>query len=557
MYDLSKDYLLQGGDQAALTQSLDRGGWRCLEEPVRPARVRLLDSFDWGIYLAGALLEERQEAGALWLRWQGLADTGADAGDALEQALSGPPGLAQDLPPGPLRGQVLAAVGVRRLLPVVELQIETRVLRLLDEEDKTLVRLSIECAHLPGPQRDLPPRLRVLPLKGYEAQARALAHWLGTELALEPAPRPLLTEALDAAERAPGGYSSKLAYRLDPAQRADAAAREILLGLLDTLEANIPGAQANLDSEFLHDLRVATRRTRAALTQIPGVLPAAVTDDFKARFAWLQQVTGPVRDLDVYLLEFDAYQASLPASMGADLEPLRAYVLSHYDEAQAQLTADLGSATLADLVRDWRQALSTPAAVGLEPASGPGRHPHPGPLPVGEGDMERAARDLVPNAARPVKALADERIWRMVRRVRKEGLAIGPGSPAEEMHELRKSCKKLRYLMEFFQSLYPGDDIGGAIKLLKVLLDNLGNFQDLAVQADHLRELAGRMSAEGAAGIPALLAMGALVADLLRRREAARTTFAETFRGFDSDAGRALFRGLFQAPAAPLPEATP
>ena len=47
---------------------------------------------------------------------------------------------------------------------------------------------------------------------------------------------------------------------------------------LDTLEANVEGTRADLDSEFLHDLRVATRRTRSALSQIKAVLPAEITE---------------------------------------------------------------------------------------------------------------------------------------------------------------------------------------------------------------------------------------------------------------------------------------
>ncbi len=494
-----------------------RCGWRLVEEPSGRAAVRMLDSFDWGAYLQGAAIEERLEGDQRRLLWHNLS--GGEP--ALEQIVSTAFGLACDLPPGPVQELILGAIGVRRLLPVVELEVETQVLRLLDDEDKTLVRLLIEDYRPSGPGRrcGLVPRLRLIPLKGYEAEASSVARWLGEDLGLELASRPLVADALAAGERPPGGYSSKLAYRLHPNQRADMAARQILQGLLDTIETNIPGARENLDSEFLHDLRVATRRTRAALAQIPGVFPPQVQADFKARFAWLQQMTGPVRDLDVYLLDFDAYQARLPRSMRGDLEPLRAYLLSHYADAQWVLREALDSAPMHQMVRQWRQILFDPT-----PEEG---------LPA--------------NAGRPIKDLAEQRIWRMFRRVRKEGRAITPNSPSEDMHELRKSCKKLRYLMEFFQSLYPGKAIGEAIKLLKILLENLGTFQDLSIQADHLRDMAARMQAEGLAGMPALLAMGALVADLLRRQEAARESFADTFRGFDSDRGKALFRGLFHA----------
>ncbi len=105
----------------------------------------------------------------------------------------------------------------------------------------------------------------------------------------------------------------------------------------------------------------------------------------------------------------------------------------------------------------------------------------------------------------------------MYRRVRKEGRAISPDSPAEDLHELRKSCKKLRYLLEFFSSLYPKKQVGALIKLLKVLLDNLGKFQDLAVQGDHLREMAQTMRDEGVAATDTLLAMGVLVGESVQQ----------------------------------------
>ena len=99
--------------------------------------------------------------------------------------------------------------------------------------------------------------------------------------------------------------------------------------------------------------------------------------------------------------------------------------------------------------------------------------------------------------------------------------------------------------MEFFQSLYPEEDIGPAIKTLKVLLDDLGNLQDLAVQAGQLTDLAATMHREGQADTRALLAMGALVADLLRRQGKARAAFAEIFQSFDARKARGLYRRLF------------
>ena len=177
----------------------------------------------------------------------------------------------------------------------------------------------------------------------------------------------------------------------------------------------------------------------------------------------------------------------------------------------------LESSRFSNLRRDWRAFLEAPVP-------------------------ERSA---LPNATRRTKDVADERIWSMYRRVRKEGRAITPDSPAEDLHELRKSAKKLRYLVEFFDNLYPKKDSRNLVKQFKVLLDNLGNFQDLAVQADHLREMAVRMREEDHAPTDTLLTMGVLVGDLLDHQQQARAKFAEIFTAFDGEENRALFKRLF------------
>jgi len=49
---------------------------------------------------------------------------------------------------------------------------------------------------------------------------------------------------------------------LTPDLPGDCAASALCLRLLDAIEANLPGTLDDRDPEFLHDLRVAVRRTR-------------------------------------------------------------------------------------------------------------------------------------------------------------------------------------------------------------------------------------------------------------------------------------------------------
>jgi CHAD domain-containing protein len=526
MTPVATDYLLSAEqDMDAIAASI-RATLRCEPSPAETLERRFFDSFEWSLYHAGAALEEVRTGDRRELLWQELSDTGALLA---RQPIATEPGLAADLPPGPVRERLAPVLGVRRLLPMVSLVGSRRTLRVLNDDDKTVVRLLLEQARIvtdgPGADVPLPPRLRLVGVRGYPHEHNAAAHRLQAQLELTPAHAPLMLEALAAVGRRPGSYSSKLDYRLDPAQPAEAATRHILRGLLDTIEANVDGTRRNLDPEFLHDLRVATRRTRSALSQIKAVLPQAIVDDFKARFAWLQQVTGPVRDLDVYLLDFPNLEADLPAALRSDLDALRDWLAAHYDTEQRALADALGGERFATLLREWRAFLEAPPRNG--------------------------ARD----AATPIKAVADKRVRRMFKRVLDEGRAIDEASPPAALHELRKSCKKLRYLMEFFQSLYPPDDIKGLIKQTKVLLDNLGGFQDLAVQAEHLRETAADMQTAGAAPLGTLLAMGALMGGMLERQQRARREFARVFASFDSDANAALIRRLCAAkPATPVAE---
>ena len=529
MHDQATDLLLpEDADIAAVADAI-RAHVHCDEGRSGRSVTRFLDSFDWSLYRVGATLEDRLDERGRVLIWRALDQVGADA----VQPIDADVGLVDSVPVGPVRERLAPLLGVRRLLPMVEVRTGSLMLRVLNADDKTVARILVEQHWLAGApaSTDVPllARLRLLPVRGYQQELRETAERLRRHFELELAQIPLFERALAAAGREPGSYSSKLAYHLDPGQRADAATKEILLGLLETIAVNVDGAKSNLDSEFLHDLRVATRRTRSALSQIKGVLPPDIVDDFKGRFAWLQQVTGPVRDLDVYLLDYPRLRDSLPPRLGNDLEPLRDWLSAHYAEEQDQLAAALESSQFLGLLEDWRRFLVSPVLPETAPA----------------------------NAARPIKVVADRRIWRMFRRVRSEGRAITAESPPPELHELRKSCKKLRYLMEFFQSLYPENEVRGLIKQTKLLLDNLGAYQDSSVQAEHLRETAERMHAEGAADTGALLAMGALIKRMLDTQQQARQAFGRTFAEFDDGTNGALFRKLFRVPEAATLERAP
>src|SRR5581483_11196274 len=158
-------------------------------------------------------------------------------------------------------------------------------------------------------------------VRGYARELRRVIEH-ARELGFASPRHRLLDEAVLAAGGAPGGTSSKVAVELLATQRADAAAAAILRRLLEVIEDNFEGTIAATDAEFLHDLRVAVRRTRAVLRELREVFPPAELAHFRAEFKWLQGVTGPARDLDVYVLDFDELREIVPDAMRSDLDPV-------------------------------------------------------------------------------------------------------------------------------------------------------------------------------------------------------------------------------------------
>ncbi len=270
---------------------------------------------------------------------------------------------------------------------------------------------------------------------------------------------------------------------------------------LAAIRENLPGLLADIDTEFLHDVRVAVRRTRSTLKLGRPALPAEMRDRWEPAFQWVGDLTTPVRDLDVYQLDLPAMAGWLVAAEPTDLEPFEAHLGRRRRAERRALVRGLQSARFEQLLTDWQQALAELAA-GLQSDDG---------LDAGE--------------------LADRSISRAVRRVARGGRVIDGDSPAESLHTLRKRCKELRYALEVFAPVTDKADRKQAVADLKVLQDVLGRFQDAEVQRIALRGFAAEMMADGTSA-QAVLAMGELVGHLDGEQDRARHEFDAVFARF-------------------------
>jgi len=137
--------------------------------------------------------------------------------------------------------------------------------------------------------------------------------------------------------------------------------------------------------------------------------------------------------------------------------------------------------------------------------------------------------------------LADTRISKAYRRILKRGAGFDDDPPAEALHRLRIDAKKLRYLLEFFRSLYPEQVITARINELKQLQDILGGLNDMEVQRKRLTDFAHELHGDPAVPTSCILTVGRLAAILEERQEGFRMAFHDAFMEFSGRRARAAF----------------
>jgi CHAD domain-containing protein len=146
-----------------------------------------------------------------------------------------------------------------------------------------------------------------------------------------------------------------------------------------------------------------------------------------------------------------------------------------------------------------------------------------------------------PQAARPILSVARKRIRKKCRAVVKLGTQLIDHSDDKSLHQLRIECKKLRYLLEFFSSLFVTDGIAPLIKSLRRLQDNLGDFHDACVQQEALHAFANDWLSTTPESRRTLWAIDSLIGCL----EGDKQTLGEAFSGLFSNFAASISEAPF------------
>jgi CHAD domain-containing protein len=471
------------------------------------------DTFDWRLHKNRMTLCLDAGAGTLSVRDAGGREISMPFTESAPRVIT-----VKKLPAGELKDALSPVTEPRAPLKIAEITVHTESRSVLNDDEKTVVRLAFETVFLRRKARRpklLSRALRVTGMRGYIKDFERFTALAGAAgLGMPGRPADLFETAVRGAGREPGDYSSKVTLKMSPDWDAPRAASLALKELSKITRLNEKGAIEGTDNEFLHDFRVAVRKTRSAISRIKHVFPHDRIRPFAEGFARLGRLTNASRDSDVFLAEKESFLDRTPASLHGGLEVLFEDFESRRRHEMKKLAKDLKSHEHKRFMDDWERFLS-------EPPSGP----------------------ALKNSETPVLTLARKHIFKLWRGVVRDGEAVTPETGDAEMHELRIVCKKLRYMLEFFGSLFPEDDMARLTERLKSLQDNLGAFNDACVQLRTLEEKLAGLSGSGNAGTAA--AAGALMTILHEEKIHRRKEFSSVFAAFNNKVTAGVFRRLF------------
>ena len=225
-----------------------------------------------------------------------------------------------------------------------------------------------------------------------------------------------------------------------------------------------PGTRSGDDPEDLHDMRVATRRMRAALRVFAPYLDQGAVRSIERGLKRTGRTLGSVRDLDVFHEKTQRYLDALLTAPRGDLDPLLHVWRGRYEQARAELLAYLDGPRYARFLADMTALLDDPERAGLAVLTDDGQaRPH-----------------LV---SRVLPAMLYDRVaavWAY------DDIIAGPSTPLVRFHRLRIAGKAMRYTFEFFEEVL-GPDAKPLIKATKDMQDHLGDLQDAVVSCAILR----------------------------------------------------------------------
>jgi CHAD domain-containing protein len=276
------------------------------------------------------------------------------------------------------------------------------------------------------------------------------------------------------------------------------------------------GIIKDIDSEFLHDFRVSLRMIRAAIAQLKDVFPEYDATMLKERFGNLARETNKLRDLDVFIIEKERYVNLLPNSLRKGILPMfKDFEKSRVEEVK-RVSAWLSG-------KAYQQEMDELESLFVN----------------GYSTLETEWSE------KPSIQLAVKKIQKRYKKIQYAATNITQDTPDADIHCIRIDCKKLRYLLYFFDNLFDKNHVKVAGSHLKSLQNKLGNFNDFSVQGEFLENYLNAIEHKPKKDILLIAALGGLISSLHTMQLQERAKCMAELAIFSNTENQKLFKETF------------
>jgi triphosphatase len=422
------------------------------------------DTDDWRLYRAGYALRVRETDDEVEATIKSLDP--AEGSLRKRREISEP--LEDDRPATLMESEGLVGSMSRKIVGGRELrrlfQVRTRRQRYALQLDGSTGEVSLDASEIPVGRESV--GLRRVEVEISTAPTPELHDFVDemqSALDLSPATLSKYETGLYASGLDPAGDTGFGPTRIDSFMSAGEVAFAVLRRQFAEMRNHEGGTRLGEDPEELHDMRVPTRRMRAAIKVFRDALPERARW-FGEELRWVAQALGEVRDLDVQIERLEGWKQEVDEESSRLLGKIIRVTEKQRAEARKDMLAVLDSDRYEILESSFAQMLRR----------GPGR--------------EFSQTNGHDPAGQPITAVAPALISRRYRKWRKAAKRLDASSSPEAFHDARKKGKRLRYTLEFVSEVY-GEPVQELVVPLKALQDDLGDHQDAMVAAGHLREL--------------------------------------------------------------------
>jgi len=280
----------------------------------------------------------------------------------------------------------------------------------------------------------------------------------------------------------------------------------ILLNNLQALQAEIDGVRQARDIEFIHRMRVASRRLRSALTIFEGCLPASKRERWINEIQGVTRALGAARDLDVQIELVRNFEKSLADPVN---RPGARRLLLRLSQRRVRRQAKV------------IQALEVLEANQTIPKMGAKLIPLDGQrdkIYLFSPALYQLSFDV--NSVQLDNLLAFDAI-------------AGNVDEVEAHHAMRIAAKKLRYSLEAFAPLYE-NELKEPLSVLRNIQDALGEIHDCDVWAAFLPQFINDESQRTQQYFGSLKTMKRLIPGLLFFEQNRHQSRLDNFQSFSS-----------------------